>query len=643
MSEKTARIVLPLILGGVMLVLYLATLCPTVYWRDSAELAWVLPSGGIAHSSGYPLFSLLARLAALIPVGEVAARVNAVAALCGAGAVAVLFLAARELGARALPAAIAALQLGLTSELWLQSTAAEVYSLHALLAATAVLLALRAARSGRALDLFWLGLCCGLSFANHLATFLWAPALLALVWPGLRGGEARFTVSGYLLAPLGLAVGLLPYAYLPIVSAGSNAFDHGNPETLSGLLAHIAGTSAWHRSFSAEAGALASHLGEDLAGLLCRGTPLGLLAGAIGLVLLILRKAGRGVGLWLLVLAALAYASMYQTSDRGWVLLPADVALALGAAVALNCLVRRPWLRERRVLAIAALAVLPLTTLIWRVGANEAGRAGERSLHDYAGAVLAEPAPDAMVLFQDLNVYHAARYLQVFEGRRTDVLAISEYLLPYRWYVEQLRRDDPGLVQTEAIAAQIEATEARLTASDPMQHGSVYLDALERVAEQLVSANLDRRPVFHCPATDAEPITARHGRPAAPAGLTYRLGGQQGPAGDFELEHLPRPDGHRRPGLTDPGARAASRRYAAAFNRRAVLRAQGGRFGEAEQDLLVALEYDSGFANPYKNLGLLYAGHLGQPGAAREALRRYLELRPEDESARLVLQGLGRE
>src|SRR5262249_18279037 len=39
--------------------LYLRTLCPTVYLGDSGEICTAIASGGITHPPGYPLFSLL--------------------------------------------------------------------------------------------------------------------------------------------------------------------------------------------------------------------------------------------------------------------------------------------------------------------------------------------------------------------------------------------------------------------------------------------------------------------------------------------------------------------------------------------------------------------------------------------------------
>ena len=48
-------------LGG-----YLSTLCPTIFVGDSGELAWAAASLGIAHPPGFPLWTLLGRVAVLV-------------------------------------------------------------------------------------------------------------------------------------------------------------------------------------------------------------------------------------------------------------------------------------------------------------------------------------------------------------------------------------------------------------------------------------------------------------------------------------------------------------------------------------------------------------------------------------------------
>src|SRR5260370_21128220 len=88
-----------LVLGLGFLILYLRTLCPTVYLGDDGEICTAIATGGIIHPPGYPLFSLLGRAAlVLVPWGEPAFRIGCVVAAAAACAVAALYFLALALG-----------------------------------------------------------------------------------------------------------------------------------------------------------------------------------------------------------------------------------------------------------------------------------------------------------------------------------------------------------------------------------------------------------------------------------------------------------------------------------------------------------------------------------------------------------------
>ena len=75
--------------GLVSFVVYLRTLAPTVGFIDSGELAAVACTLGIAHPTGYPLFTLLGWMFSRLPTAaEEIVRLNMMAALfCAAGIV----------------------------------------------------------------------------------------------------------------------------------------------------------------------------------------------------------------------------------------------------------------------------------------------------------------------------------------------------------------------------------------------------------------------------------------------------------------------------------------------------------------------------------------------------------------------------
>src|SRR6185312_561419 len=78
-SDRDTRWTAPVVLGVIVLLIYVLTLYPSVAGGDAGELVSAAWTFGVPHPPGYPLFALLARAFATIPVGDVAWRVNLLA------------------------------------------------------------------------------------------------------------------------------------------------------------------------------------------------------------------------------------------------------------------------------------------------------------------------------------------------------------------------------------------------------------------------------------------------------------------------------------------------------------------------------------------------------------------------------------
>ena len=138
--------VIALIIGLAGFVLYAATAAPSVatLFDDSLEFQVVLPTLGIAHPSGYPLYTLLGKLfTLLIPFRDAAGRANLLSALCAGAAVGVLYLLAQKVAGNRAAAATATALFALSPAWWSQATIAEVYALHGLLVVLFLYLLLR--------------------------------------------------------------------------------------------------------------------------------------------------------------------------------------------------------------------------------------------------------------------------------------------------------------------------------------------------------------------------------------------------------------------------------------------------------------------------------------------------------------------
>lgn len=192
----------------VLFALYAASAPRTVALEDDGLFILSSYFLGVEHPPGYPLFTLMGKLATLVPVGSVAYRVHLLSGLFGGLTAAVLWLCARALMERPLSAYLAALGFGVSPVFWSQALIAEVYTLNTFFVFAVTYLGLTRGSLAAMALLF------GLSLSNHWPLMLLvAPAFAVLLWP------RRMEMLRRLPLLLGLCgVGLLPYAWMVVLS-----------------------------------------------------------------------------------------------------------------------------------------------------------------------------------------------------------------------------------------------------------------------------------------------------------------------------------------------------------------------------------------------------------------------------------------
>jgi len=288
--------ILAVITSGITFVVYYQTTAPNVTLLDSGEFIVAAQHFGVPHPTGYPLWTLGAWLFQLMPLGNAAWEVALFSGVCGAAAVGLCTLLLSSTLRWSLPAAqrvvllvvpvAGGLLFGFSQPMWSQAVIAEVYTLHALLIGFYLFSLYALIRKPESdfrllLTFFFLTL----AFSNHHLTLVLVPlpflvillqrrkvlpdlivfsvvtavlyfllfallsdnqvvlktairfaylglaALVILVW------AKRLKVNWRILAflPLVVALGLLPYLYLPIASSTNPPMNWGYPRTKEGF------------------------------------------------------------------------------------------------------------------------------------------------------------------------------------------------------------------------------------------------------------------------------------------------------------------------------------------------------------------------------------------------------------------------
>ena len=462
----------PLLVFLGTLVLYVATLAPSMMGGDSGELTASALTGGVPHPPGYPLFAILARLFAALPLGHSPAwRVNLLSATSTA-ATAALVCATVQLWTRAVAAGLVAAALLVTNAVvWRHATSAEVFGLNACFVALAFLLWLSVERAeaagGAAIRgrVFALLFACGLAMCNHHTfVFVGAPLALRALWVargplGVRGVLAAVALGG---------LGLAPYAYLWFAAHSPAAISWGDQTTLDGFLAHVLrrnyGTFSMGRATKGGAfvqggvfgGTLWQMLGHSFPRFLWLGSP----ARRPGPLRRLPGQAPNAVRCYVLaaVLAGyvLAFSALSNLStDRELYVtvlsrfcIQSDVMLAIAAGLGFAALLS--WSRRRFAFVERRARWAPLfALLLFAAGVaahgREANHRSNRIFADFVTTAFASLPPNAIVITMGDHLTGSVFYFREVEKLRPDVIHLDRELLGFPWYGQRKRKLHPDL------------------------------------------------------------------------------------------------------------------------------------------------------------------------------------------------------
>ncbi len=328
------------------LVVYLLTLAREITFVDSGELAAVAATLGIAHPPGYPLFTLLGRLLAMLPIGTVAFRVGLLSAFTTSLAALLLYRLAVMITGCILPRAGAAarelaplagaLLFAFALTPWSQAAVVEIYGLQVCLVMAFLTASGAALRRPREAVQYWpwVALTAAGALTNHLSGVLLLPGALAFIVLSLvaRGrGSDRTPVP--LVRSVGAVVApLLLYLYLPIRAAMNPAVAWDYPTTLHRFVVHV--SARQYQGLLGSQGLRMSELERFLGQQLPQeaGWALPLLS-ALGFAALLWRGRRFLIVTLLPLIAYLLYNAAYPIPDIDLYYIPVIAILALWAAV----------------------------------------------------------------------------------------------------------------------------------------------------------------------------------------------------------------------------------------------------------------------------------------------------------------------
>lgn len=413
------------LIAGAAFVVYAATLAPGILPADSGEFQFVARVLGIAHPPGYPLYTLLGKLATLLPFYSVAWRVNLLSALFAALTLGLVVRTVRRLTGSAVAGLAAALALGGITTFWAQATTANIRALMALFTALMLLLALDYGAAPSIRGLTALAVAAGLAVGHHGSLGL----LFIPLGAYLLVADRRFLKRPRWLttAAGAFAASLLVLFYLPIRSLMGAPFDPTPIDSPARFLEHILASGFRGDMFYfARADLLPGRIGVWLNILRIEfGVPLAVALALAGVAALV-RRPKEFLLIGGVFLVNTATAITYRAPQTVEYLMPSYVALAvllgIGLAEAMAWASRQVTLRTLAVVAVLALCVSP-----WVANASSF-----RALHldnstEQTAQALLRAAPANAIILANWHWATPLWYLQYVDGARPDVRVVYVY------------------------------------------------------------------------------------------------------------------------------------------------------------------------------------------------------------------------
>jgi hypothetical protein len=483
------------------LTLYVRTLAPGLLLGDSAEFQTLAYTLGMTHPTGYPVYVLLARLFTLLPLGDLAWRVNLFSAVAASLALALLYLAGRVLVGWRIAALAGPLALSVCQVFWWQAIIAELYTAASALLAGAILLLVLWRRTDDWRYLAGAGLLGGLSLGVHNTVALAAPAVLIYLLLTARTRKAWLGAAGG--AALGVLLTLTAFAFLDARDAPSGYYNSVARHALSVWSLSASDFDApwerWGFLYSARqfrpfmfAGPLTQarenfaiyqeHLNTTFA-------PLAVGLMGLGVLALIARRWREGVLLTLTWLTMLIFVLNYDIWDIQVFYIPTYVLLSLsmsvGAAAILDGVawalgritIVKPWAAGGALMTGA----LILVSVLWPMtpAGREAWQAGRITFLD--GTDFAEypyPVRDPAYPYQAVALFVARL--------EDDAIVFTNWDMLYAYY----------------FVAHVEQGRTGLAFHETYPQDGVRLITASTMA--YIDANLGKRPIYFDDRPDSE-------------------------------------------------------------------------------------------------------------------------------------------
>ncbi len=397
---------IPTLIGGMV---YLSTVCRTVYIGDSGEFALVFKTLGISHPPGYPLFSLIGHVFGMLTgFFTPAFSANILSVFLATATIPVIFFALRG-DHRPNLTAMLCLLWAFSPLFWGETAGVEVYGLNLLLIALLYMLVY----SDYPRKWFLVAYLTGLSLAHHPTALAIIPALIYAFFTGKTDNRWKYVKFYSVLFILGLSV----YLYLPARASVSPLADWGHPTTLSLLWNHITAVQ-YQETVALDISNLAASFKLLFTILLANWWWMGLPFIIGGTIVGYKENRSRTIFALILLISNIILAALYRIPDIDPYYLPGLFACFILASNAILWLWDKYIVKANQPLMLGAVGLVVVLMLV--LNYSQMNKSHHRLAEDYGKLILDTAGEGTLFTIND-NSSFAALYLRYAEDYRPQV------------------------------------------------------------------------------------------------------------------------------------------------------------------------------------------------------------------------------
>lgn len=515
---------------------YWLTLAPGLNFTDSGELASVSVTLGIAHPTGYPLFTLLTHLWALILPFEEIYSLNIFAAFTTALSASILYLTLRLILSESkvkkrianfiskatieIVATSTALIYAFGIVIWSQATSIEVYSLQLLLINIIFYFLLKAYFSTDykvSVKYFMMSaFILGLAFANHLTTVVLLPGIIFLYYAKSKSINSKFDLKIFSYLILVSFIGISLYLYLPIRSSMAPDFNWGEVHrSFDKFWYHVSGkqyqvwmfesATVWKENFSKFISLLPGQI-----------TWVGIFFFFHGLIIAFKSDKKLAITFLLFMFSCLFYSFNYSIHDIDTYFSPAFIIITFFIGLS-----AWSFVNKKKVLVY----IFPMLVLIHIANNYKSADESQNYMVEEYNRLVQESAEENSIIISAQWDYWVSAfwYSNKVRGQRQDIALIEKELLRRTWYVNQLKRWYPDIAEKSKLEIDNYLEQLELFESGEKYDPRLIQARFVQMINSFIDKNINERPVYitaDVVSTDAE-IAAKYQK--YPQGLIIEL------------------------------------------------------------------------------------------------------------------------